>query len=47
MERFETEIYLRYKQIIESQSACAFLNTFVIPGGNRQIPRRKAEDGAP
>ena len=39
MEQFETEIYLRYKQIIESQRACAFLDSLVIPGSDRESPR--------
>ncbi|WP_295071109.1 HAD family hydrolase [uncultured Fibrobacter sp.] len=38
MEQFETEIYLRYKQIIESQSASTPLRTLVIPGSDRESP---------
>lgn len=38
MDKFETEIYLRYKQIIESQSASAPMCTFVIPGSDRESP---------
>ncbi len=33
MERFETEIYLRYKQIIESQKTCSFIcHPGLVPG---------------
>jgi HAD superfamily hydrolase (TIGR01450 family) len=42
MDKFETEIYLRYKQIIESQSASAFLHTAVIPGSDRESPLEAA-----
>ena len=42
MEQFETEIYLRYKQIIESQSASTPLRTLVIPGSDRESPLEAA-----
>ena len=42
MDKFETEIYLRYKQIIESQSASTPLRTLVIPGSDRESPLEAA-----
>ena len=42
MEQFETEIYQRYKQIIESQSASTPLRTLVIPGSDRESPLEAA-----